>query len=249
VRLLAHITTDTACASRSIDKVDDESGDILRDTNGLCIACRPGETGAMVSTIKKRDPMLVFEGYLNKSETNKKIISDVFVKGDQAFVTGDILRWDRLGYVYFKDRTGDTFRWKGENVSTTEVEAVLHPIKCVTDAAVYGVQIPGTEGRAGMAAIALDEKLSTSYESFLDEVTDRFLSTLPAYAIPVFIRFCKTVELTGTFKLQRTNLQRQSFHQCPSTDHIYFWNCSTKKYIPLDRVLLEKIDNGQIDRF
>ncbi|PIO62176.1 long-chain-acyl-CoA synthetase domain protein [Teladorsagia circumcincta] len=104
---------------------------------------KTGESGAMVSTIRKNNPLLQFEGYLNKSETNKKIIRDVFAEGDSCFVSGDLLYWDRLGYVYFKDRTGDTFRWKGENVSTTEVEAILHPEFGVADATVYGVTVPG----------------------------------------------------------------------------------------------------------
>lgn len=125
-------------------KIDEGTGEVIRGNDGLCIPCRPGETGAMVSTIRKNNLLLIFEGYLNKSETNKKVISDVFSKGDRAFLTGDILHWDRLGYVYFKDRTGDTFRWKGENVSTTEVEAVLMPLNSVTDVTVYGVQIPST---------------------------------------------------------------------------------------------------------
>ncbi|VDL68480.1 unnamed protein product [Nippostrongylus brasiliensis] len=124
-------------------RVDDKTGEVVRSQSGLCIACNPGESGAMVSTIRKNNPLLQFEGYLNQSETNKKIIRDVFSKGDSCFVSGDLLYWDRLGYVYFKDRTGDTFRWKGENVSTTEVEAILHPERGVADATVYGVTVPG----------------------------------------------------------------------------------------------------------
>ena len=123
-------------------KIDETSGEVIRRKDGLCIPCRPGETGAMVSTIRKNNPLLIFEGYLNEKETSKKVICDVFRQGDRAFLTGDILHWDRLGYVYFKDRTGDTFRWKGENVSTTEVEAVLMPLKTVADVTVYGVQVP-----------------------------------------------------------------------------------------------------------
>lgn len=117
-----------------------------------------GETGAMVSTIRKNNPLLVFEGYINRVETSKKVIHNVFRHGDSVFFTGansvgvrryhmnlgDILHMDRLGYLYFKDRTGDTFRWKGENVSTTEVESVLMPLKPVVDLVVYGVKVPGS---------------------------------------------------------------------------------------------------------
>uniref|UniRef100_A0A915AC12 Very long-chain fatty acid transport protein n=1 Tax=Parascaris univalens TaxID=6257 RepID=A0A915AC12_PARUN len=145
-------------------KVDDITGEVVRGKDGLCIPCKPGQTGAMVSTIRNSNLLLVFEGYLNKGETDKKVIYDVFRKGDSAFVSGDILHWDRLGYLYFKDRTGDTYRWKGENVSTTEVEAILHPMPSVADATVYGVTVPGMEGRAGMAAVVMSENACKNNE-------------------------------------------------------------------------------------
>lgn len=103
----------------------------------------------MVGTIKQKDPLLNFEGYANKDDTKKKIVNNVFTKGDMVFTSGDILFWDEYGYLYFKDRRGDTYRWKGENVSTTEVESVLQPIFAIEDATVYGVEVNNREGRAG----------------------------------------------------------------------------------------------------
>uniref|UniRef100_A0A7E4V5Z6 Very long-chain fatty acid transport protein n=1 Tax=Panagrellus redivivus TaxID=6233 RepID=A0A7E4V5Z6_PANRE len=222
-------------------KIDEASGDVIRRSDGLCIPCRPGETGAMVSTIRKNNPLLIFEGYLNKSETSKKVICNVFKQGDRAFLTGDILHWDRLGYVYFKDRTGDTFRWKGENVSTTEVEAVLMPLRSITDCTVYGVHIPNTEGRAGMAAIVKSPKADADNDKFLSEVSQKVASCLASYAIPVFVRLCVSVDRTGTFKLIKTHLQSQGYH---TEDSIYLWNAAKKQYLPFTLEQRKRLDSG-----
>uniref|UniRef100_A0A915E983 long-chain-fatty-acid--CoA ligase n=1 Tax=Ditylenchus dipsaci TaxID=166011 RepID=A0A915E983_9BILA len=213
-------------------KVDEFSGEVLRANDGLCIPCKPGETGAMVSSIRKNNPF-------------------VFRKGDSAFLTGDILHWDRLGYVYFKDRTGDTFRWKGENVSTTEVEAVLQPIKSIIDVTVYGVEIKGMEGKAGMAAIVKDDESTQPIEEFLLELAQLLVSQLPAYAIPVFIRLCGAVDRTGTFKLVKTNLQRLGYspgEDGASCDRLYIWEPAKKTYVPFDKLKRSYIENGDISR-
>ncbi|KAI1732719.1 AMP-binding enzyme domain-containing protein [Ditylenchus destructor] len=234
-------------------KIDDVNGEVLRRPNGLCIACKPGETGAMVSTIRKNNPLLVFEGYLNKSETSKKVIHDVFRHGDSAFLTGDILHWDRLGYVYFKDRTGDTFRWKGENVSTTEVEAVMMPLKSVIDVTVYGVEIPGMEGRAGMAAVVKDEESGQSTEQFLTDLTKLLTTQLPSYAIPVFIRLCNSVDRTGTFKLVKTNLQRLGYRCADSQsphfgDLLHIWDPKARSYSLFDDTKRCAFEKGDISK-
>ncbi|GMR46664.1 hypothetical protein PMAYCL1PPCAC_16859, partial [Pristionchus mayeri] len=131
-------------------KVDEETGKVIRDKNGLAIPCKPGETGEMVGIINNKDALRRFDGYVDKGDTSKKIYRDVFRTGDQVFASGDILHWDELGYLYFKDRKGDTFRWKGENVSTMEVEGILQPIKSIVECTVYGVEVGKQEGRAGM---------------------------------------------------------------------------------------------------
>uniref|UniRef100_A0A0N5CAF4 Very long-chain fatty acid transport protein n=1 Tax=Strongyloides papillosus TaxID=174720 RepID=A0A0N5CAF4_STREA len=228
-------------------KVDETTLDILRGEDGLCIPCKPGETGAMVSTIKPSNPLLIFEGYLNRSETNKKLLRDVFKKGDSVFLSGDILHWDRLGYVYFKDRTGDTFRWKSENVSTTEVEAVLHPQEDVSDATVYGVQVPGAEGKAGMAAIVKKSTSKLNDEEFIEQLSNRLSRSLATYAIPQFIRLCKSVDLTATYKLMKINLQKMGYSLTEEpNDKIYIYNNKEKKYKILTEEVLENLQNGTI---
>ncbi|VDK49070.1 unnamed protein product [Anisakis simplex] len=235
-------------------RVDDVTGDVIRGEDGLCIPCRPGETGAMLSTIRKNNLLLKFEGYLNKGETNKKVIYDVFRKGDSAFVSGDILHWDKLGYLYFKDRTGDTYRWKGENVSTTEVEAILHPMKCVADATVYGVTVPGMEGRAGMAAVVMSENACRSDEAslfitpFKSIFKDTMSKSLPSYAVPVFVRLCSAVDKTGTFKLVKTHLQKISYRPYSCYGRVFYRDPSTGQYIPLDETTLNRIEKAQFSK-
>ncbi|KAJ9588450.1 hypothetical protein L9F63_018183, partial [Diploptera punctata] len=125
----------------SIIKVDPESGEPIRDKKGLCIVCKPGEPGVFIGKINPNNPTRAFLGYVSKKESEKKVVHDVFCKGDSAFISGDLLVSDDFGYLYFKDRTGDTFRWKGENVSTSEVEAVISNLINYRDAIVYGVEL------------------------------------------------------------------------------------------------------------
>uniref|UniRef100_A0A8C0G5C0 Arachidonate--CoA ligase n=1 Tax=Chelonoidis abingdonii TaxID=106734 RepID=A0A8C0G5C0_CHEAB len=172
-------------------RVDEDTMELIRGPDGLCIPCKPGEPGQLVGRIIQSDPLLHFDGYLNQSATSKKIAHDVFTKGDLTYLTGDVLVMDEYGYMYFRDRTGDTFRWKGENVSTTEVEGTLSRILHMTDVVVYGVEVPGTEGKAGMAAIA-DPKNSCNLESFANELK----KALPLYAWPVFLRVLPEVHKT-----------------------------------------------------
>ncbi|CAI5449656.1 unnamed protein product [Caenorhabditis angaria] len=226
-------------------KVDDVTGEAIRTVDGLCIACNPGESGAMVSTIRKNNPLLQFEGYLNKKETNKKIIRDVFARGDSCFLTGDLLHWDRLGYVYFKDRTGDTFRWKGENVSTTEVEAILHPISGVSDATVYGVEVPNVEGRAGMASVVRQTCEKEDEEEFVKRIGARLAASLTSYAIPQFIRICEDVEKTGTFKLVKTNLQRLGINNTTNSHSIYIFDSRSRNYTHFDTLIRNQVSMGE----
>uniref|UniRef100_A0A914WZ87 Very long-chain fatty acid transport protein n=1 Tax=Plectus sambesii TaxID=2011161 RepID=A0A914WZ87_9BILA len=231
-------------------KVDMETGEIVRNKNGLCIPCQPGETGEMISSIRRRDPLFDFVGYVNKQDTSKKVIRDVFKKGDEAFTSGDILTWDENGYLFFKDRRGDSYRWKGENVSTTEVECILQPLMCVSDATVFGVEIPGMEGRAGMAAIARSDKAPENAKEFLKDVGQRLCSSLPSYAVPIFIRLCKEVDKTGTFKLQKSKVQRQGFSilQCGG-DELFYFDTTEKVYQPLTAAMEEDIRSGKYKRF
>ena len=119
----------------------DEEGDVIRGEDGFCIRCKPGEPGMFVGLINPNNSVRNFDGYVDQKATQKKIARDVFKRGDAAFLSGDILEMDELGYLYFRDRTGDTFRWRGENVSTTEVEAVISNIAGLNDCVVYGVEV------------------------------------------------------------------------------------------------------------
>ena len=169
-----------------------EQGDVERDKNGLCILCKPGEPGEFIGKIVKNHPSRGFDGYVDKEATQKKIVYDVMGQGDMWFRSGDLLTMDEFGWMYFNDRMGDTFRWRGENVSTNEVEAVLSNVLQQQDTIVYGVEVPGVEGRCGMAAI-VDPHGSLDLKSFLVDVKKQ----LPSYATPVFLRLVQHLDLTG----------------------------------------------------
>ncbi|NXD88781.1 S27A1 protein, partial [Halcyon senegalensis] len=221
-------------------KVNEDTMELIRDAGGLCIPCRPGEPGLLVGQINQQDPLRRFDGYVNESATTKKIASNVLRKGDQAYLSGDVLVMDELGYMYFRDRSGDTFRWRGENVSTTEVEGTLSHILNQTDVAVYGVEVPGVEGKAGMAAIA-DPKAKVNPNMLYQELQ----KVLPPYARPVFLRLLPQVDTTGTFKIQKTRLQREGFDPHQTSDRLYFLDVKVGRYIPLDEHLYERIRSGK----
>ncbi|XP_076351947.1 long-chain fatty acid transport protein 4-like isoform X1 [Tachypleus tridentatus] len=222
-------------------RVDPDTAEPLRDKDGLCITCKPGEPGQVVGRVYSNDPIRQFDGYVDQSETKKKIIKDILKKGDAGYLTGDIVVMDEYGYVYFKDRTGDTYRWKGENVSTTEVESVISKILGQTDCVVYGVQIPGTEGRAGMAALP-DPERKIDMKELLSELERQ----LPSYAVPYFIRLVDRIEVTGTYKLRKIDLQKEGFdiHRIP--DFIYYWDKKVKCYLPMDENTYQLIQSGSL---
>uniref|UniRef100_A0A3Q1B538 Arachidonate--CoA ligase n=1 Tax=Amphiprion ocellaris TaxID=80972 RepID=A0A3Q1B538_AMPOC len=221
-------------------RVDEETMELIRGPDGVCIPCKPGEPGQLVGRIIQNDPLRRFDGYVNQSATSKKIAQSVFKKGDSAYLSGDVLIMDENGHMYFKDRTGDTFRWKGENVSTTEVEGTLSRLLDMKDVVVYGVEVPGAEGKAGMAAIA-DPSHSTDLEKFVKDME----KALPPYARPVFLRFLPEVNKTGTFKFQKTDLRRDSFDPTAVSDRLYFLDSSRGRYVQLDEELYRSILSGK----
>lgn len=222
-------------------KVNEDTMELIRDSRGLCVPCRPGEPGLLVGQINQQDPLRRFDGYVNESATHKKIAYNVLQKGDQAYLSGDVLVMDELGYMYFRDRSGDTFRWRGENVSTTEVEGMLSHILNQTDVAVYGVEVPGVEGKAGMAAIA-DPKTKVNPNILYQELQ----KVLPSYARPIFLRLSPQVDTTGTFKIQKTRLQREGFDPHQTSDRLYFLDVKLGKYVPLDECLYARICSGKV---
>ncbi|XP_038627040.1 long-chain fatty acid transport protein 1 [Tachyglossus aculeatus] len=220
-------------------KVNEDTMELLRDEQGLCIPCRAGEPGLLVGQINQQDPLRRFDGYISESATNKKIAANVFHKGDSAYLSGDVLVMDELGYLYFRDRSGDTFRWRGENVSTTEVEGVLSRVLGQVDVAVYGVAVPGVEGRAGMAAIA-DPQAKLDPNKLYQELQ----RLLPPYARPVFLRLMPHVDTTGTFKIQKTRLQREAFDPGQTLDRLFFLDLRKRCYVPLDEQVYNSVCSG-----
>ncbi|MEQ1296812.1 long-chain-acyl-CoA synthetase [Acinetobacter soli] len=186
---------------------DKEKNEPIRDKDGFCQKVKTGEVGLLVGKITRRSP---FDGYTDPEKNKAVILKNVLKKGDAYFNTGDLVRDIGFRHAQFVDRLGDTFRWKGENVSTTEVENMLCEHDKIVEAVVYGVEIPHTNGRAGMAAITLADHAELNDQD-LSHMASTFKKCLPAYAVPVFLRVQETVETTGTFKYQKNKLKEQAF--------------------------------------
>ena len=165
---------------------------------------------------------------------------DVFKKGDTWFRTGDLMRKDKRGYFYFIDRVGDTFRWKGENVSTTEVELALGRFDGILEANVYGVAIEGHDGRAGMAAVVVKDNIN------LTELHDHLARWLPEYARPLFLRIRRDINVTATFKQKKIDLAKEGFDLGRVHDPIYFNDPQKKAFVRLDAQLHRDISDGHV---
>jgi fatty-acyl-CoA synthase len=228
--------------SPALVAVDVETGEPRRNSQGFCILCSPNDPGEAIAKVTD-DPSSIgsrFEGYTNQQASEKRILRNVFEAGDAWVRTGDLMRKDEQGYFYFVDRIGDTFRWKGENVATSEVSEAICTFPGVKHANVYGVRIPATEGRAGMAALVTEEELDlVGFRRYL-------MHRLPGYARPMFLRIRKNVELTGTLKYSKTELVREGFDPVVSNDLMYFDNAESGAFIPLDRALYERLQTGDI---
>jgi fatty-acyl-CoA synthase len=225
----------------SIIRMDPDSGAAVRDEHGLCTACSVGEAGEAIGRIGSADQGGGrFEGYTDPAESEKKILRDVFAKGDAWFRTGDLMRIDEQGFFYFVDRVGDTFRWKGENVATGEVNDAIRDCPHVLDASTYGVSVPGSDGRAGMAAIVVSEGFD--FETFADHLSGR----LPPYAVPVFVRVCKTLDTTETFKQKKHQLLSDGFDPAMVSDPLFLKNPADGHYRPIDQGVYSRIANGLI---
>jgi fatty-acyl-CoA synthase len=223
-------------------RFDPESQQPIRDKWGFCIECQVDEPGEVIGKIIKHasKPGQRFEGYASEIETDRKILHDVFKTGDLWFRTGDLMRKDKNGYFYFIDRVGDTFRWKGENVSTTEVEEAMGRFDGILESNVYGVQIAGRDGRAGMAAIVARGNLN------LMALRDHIAQQLPEYARPVFLRIRKDNDVTTTFKQKKINLLKEGFDPSRTSDPIYFNDPQRKAFVRLDPALHEQINSGRV---
>jgi fatty-acyl-CoA synthase len=223
-----------------IVRYDPEREQPYRDEQGRCICCEANEIGEALGRISHAEnPETRFDGYVDAAETEQKILRDVFEQGDLWYRTGDLMRMDERGFIYFVDRIGDTFRWKGENVSTLEVAEALSSCRGVSNIAVYGVSVPGADGRAGMAAIAVDESTFA-----LQEFRSLGKERLPSYARPLFVRLCGAIDMTETFKPKKQALAREGFDPKATGDPLYVADAAADTYVRLDDALYNKIQTG-----
>ena len=223
----------------AIVKYDHEADSPVRNKDGFMEKVNIGDSGLLLFEL---GGMAVFRGYTDKKATDVKIFRNVFKEGDAWFNTGDLMRDIGNNHGQFIDRLGDTFRWKGHNVSTTEVEEVINVFDQVLFSSVYGVQIPNTDGRAGMVAIVPD----SSVEDFdLKGVAAILRQNLPDYAVPIFLRFKSQLSTTATFKLKKIDLKKESFTLENLDDPLYVMLPGESEYVPLTKEIYENIQNGQ----
>ena len=229
----------------SVVQYDVDNDEIVRDNQGFCIPVQKGEAGLLLGKIT---PDTVFEGYTDSAATESKVLRSALEKDDALFNTGDLMRVVDVGYTLgydhyqFVDRVGDTFRWKAENVSTNEVGEIINAFPQVKFSNVYGVEVPGADGRAGMVSITLnDDVAELNVEDFAKFVQD----ALPNYAVPVFIRVDAEIDVTGTFKMLKGELRQQGFNTENIDGPVFVMKNGEKTYSPMDQEYLEKINNAE----
>ncbi|CAM9190366.1 unnamed protein product [Choristocarpus tenellus] len=223
---------------------------LARGDDRLCIQCRPGEVGQVVGLINNHDPARRFDGYTDNLATSRKIVRHVRRVGDTYFASGDLLRKDAFGFYYWVDRIGDTYRWKGENVATTEVAQVMCSFPGIADVNVYGVSVPGTEGCVGMAAIKLKgigEVKDFNWQALFQHLN----ATLPTYAQPQFLRLSRqpslTAHMTTTFKHIKTQLRKEGFNlDLVHGDSLLFRDDVLETFVPLKADLHAAICSGKL---
>ncbi|MBK6808991.1 MAG: long-chain-acyl-CoA synthetase [Sandaracinaceae bacterium] len=221
-------------------KYDVEADDHVRDAQGFCVestADEPGELLVKLGAIKT--PATEFRGYTDAAATSKKVLRNVFEPGDEYFRSGDLLRRDDLGFYYFVDRIGDTYRWRGENVSTAEVADVLAQTPNVAEATVVGVRVPSQEGACGLVAVVLDPGKKLDLAALRKEA-----ESLPAYARPRFVRVQSALELTGTFKVQKNQLKHDGADPAKVADPLFV--LIDDAYVPLTAELWAAIGRGEV---
>jgi fatty-acyl-CoA synthase len=221
-----------------IVQFDVESEKPIRGANGLCVEAGPGQVGECVGRIGSgaRD---TYAGYVDKTASEKKVLHDVLARGDAWFATGDLMRMDGEGYLYFVDRIGDTFRWKGENVSTNEVAERLQAAPGVLQANVYGVAVDGAEGRAGMAALVVAPEFDVK------ALGAHVARELPAYAQPLFVRILPAMDTTGTFKVRKMDLVADGYDPAKVKGPLFLHD-PKRGYVKVTKALYEKIGAGLI---
>jgi fatty-acyl-CoA synthase len=223
-------------------RFDLDTSEPRRTAEGFCERCSPDEIGEAVGLMPQHQGQRAgrFEGYADPQASARKVLRNVFEEGDAWYRTGDLMRRDERGFYYFVDRIGETYRWKGENVSTAEVLTALTASRGVIDGVVYGVIVPGTDGRAGTAALKVNDEFDLA--AFRAEVAAR----LPPYARPVFLRIVSTLEATATFKPRKQDLVEAGFDPGRVSDPLYFDDSRSQRYVRLDAELFAAISSGAL---
>ena len=223
-------------------RFDVETEQPVRNERGFCVRAAANETGETIGRIvdDASNAGNRFEGYSSSEESEKKILRDVFEPGDAWFRTGDLMRRDEQGYFYFVDRIGDTYRWKGENVSTTEVSEAICAFPGIQQANVYGVSVPGFDGRAGMAMIVCSDDLD------LADFRRQLCHRLPEYAHPLFWRVRGELDMTATFKYTKNHLAQEGFDPSAIDDVIYFNDRQRAAFVRLDEELYKRLRTGEV---
>ncbi|MFT4907009.1 MAG: acyl-CoA synthetase (AMP-forming)/AMP-acid ligase II [Oleispira sp.] len=211
----------------------------IRNEQGFMIPVKKGDTGLLITEINAKQP---FDGYTDKEASEKKILKDVFTREDRWFNTGDMVINQGFKHIAFADRLGDTFRWKGENVATTEVEAVANEYPGVEHSVAYGVEIPGTDGRAGMAALTLKDINDFDTGAFSRHLHEK----LPAYAVPIFIRIREQEEITGTFKYRKVELKKEHYDLNQVSEPLFMMSAEEQQFVPLDSQILLNIQQQNL---
>ncbi len=217
---------------------DAESGDPVRDDSGRVKKVKSGEPGLLLSKVSNFQP---FDGYTDKEASEKKLVRDAFKKGDVWFNTGDLMRSQGFGHAAFSDRLGDTFRWKGENVATTQVEHAVSRDSNVDECTVYGVEVEGAGGKAGMAAIQLQEGTDFDGKALAKTVYEH----LPPYALPLFVRVVDELEKTSTHKVKKVELSKQGYSSDDIEDPIYVLKGRDEGYVEYYDAYPEEVKSGK----
>jgi fatty-acyl-CoA synthase len=213
----------------------------IRSEDGFCIRCEANEPGEALGKILPvaSDLLHAFDGYTSTEATEAKILHNVFEPGDRWFRTGDLMRKDDKGYFYFVDRIGDTYRWKGENVASSEVSEAICSFPGIKEASVYGVAIPNADGRTGMAAVVTDDAFE------LAAFRKHLMGRLPTFAQPLFLRIRSDLPVTATFKHTKNDLQQQGYNPAVTSDAVYFNDPKCGAFVRLDQTLYNRIQTGQ----
>lgn len=224
----------------TVVQYDIDNDEPVYNEQGKMIKVTTGGVGLLLTKITRRSP---FDGYTDDKESNKKLFKSVLKDGDCYFNTGDLVKYQGFRHISFVDRLGDTFRWKGENVATTQVEGQLNDFGQVDQTVAYGVELPHHDGRAGMVALTLNCPI---HEFSAPEFYQHVTSVLPSYAQPIFIRLRAQQEITGTFKYKKTALKKESYHPNASEEVILIKHPEQNNYTTLDNNAITAIEQKQL---